>query len=88
MLTNTVLAGKVDSMEDFKSACEEMNEKERKGRKEEEEKEGEEGREEGREYRKGKQPMCCKSNNSLLRPTLDRVLSRSALDNMCTDLEG
>lgn len=81
-------------MEDFKDACEEMNEKERKGskgskgRKGPKEKEEEEEEEEGKENRKDKQPMCCKSDNSLLGPTMDRVMDQSGIENICSDLEG
>jgi hypothetical protein len=87
-LTNSILARKVDSIEDFKEACEEINKKEHKkskgkgrGRKE-----GEEEDEEN--DRKGRQPMCCEDSKSSVLGSATNLLGRADLDNKCTDLEG
>ncbi|USP79330.1 hypothetical protein yc1106_06604 [Curvularia clavata] len=101
-MARTFLAGKIDSMEDFKRACEQMNEKDREEReghrgrggregrekRADEEEEEEEKKEGGKVYREGKQPMCCRSDDASVVPDVGNLLPRAVTDNMCTDLEG
>ncbi|EUC43608.1 hypothetical protein COCMIDRAFT_100365 [Bipolaris oryzae ATCC 44560] len=71
----------------------------RRHRKEEEsedDEDGEEGgkggereeKEGGKEYRQGRQPMCCRSAEKSILPDLGPVLGRAVTDNDCSDLEG
>jgi hypothetical protein len=49
----------------------------------------EEGEEEDKENdRKGKQPMCCESNEKPLVESVTDLLRRADSENKCTDLEG
>ncbi|USP81353.1 uncharacterized protein yc1106_08627 [Curvularia clavata] len=72
-------AGEVDSIEDFKKACKEMNETDRKRHEEEEEK--------SKKHRKGRRAMCCNRDSALGSPTIN-LIGRSSSMNKCEDVEG